>query len=209
MAWRQMRGLYNGAALQGGMSMSEAANALFGGWDTASTTMPVNGGLTALATSTAQRYNIPIENINAMLQDIYTYDTYLASGDPLQAAEHKRALVDQYGDNVLKKLAYQKLWNYLRTKVHRGASKRPKISKARREEMKTAAALRARERAQFLSLADTPWFGSDPWNKQGKSSGRYVGLSAYSRPTDYVPTIDTPAYSTLFARPAAPVSEMS
>lgn len=179
MSYRQLRGLYNTAALSGGVTMEDvAANAgsLVGGWNT-SDPFPANdvAGLIALVQG---KFSIPAETITTYLEEIYKYDGQLLSGDPMSAANTKAALV---GDSPLRK----KFWSYLRSKVHAGATKPLKLTKAQRLDMAKAASSRRDSRYQVLR--PLPWYGSNPYGENGKRAGNYKGLAYKHIKRPFVP----------------------
>lgn len=163
--YRQLRGLYNGAALSGGMrvggGIGQTMKSLYGGWDPNDPNV-VNSASDMLRRIEA-RYAIPRNSLDDIAGRIYTYDTFLMNGDPAGARRYKA----QLGMSPL----MQKAWTYLRTKIHRGGT-RKKVTKADR------IAARNRRAQRMAYLRQSPWVGSDPYvNNQLTKS--YVGLASW------------------------------
>lgn len=163
--YRQLRGLYNGAALSGGLKVGggigETLKTLYGGWDP----QEPNGSNAAadMMRRIEARYGIPRYTLDDISGRIWTYDTYLMQGDPAGARRYKASL----GMSPL----MQKAWTYLRTKIHRGGT-RKKVTKADR------IAARNRRQQRMAYLRQSPWVGSDPYvNNQLTKS--YVGLASW------------------------------
>lgn len=199
MSYRQLRGLYNTAALSGGVTMEDvAANAdqldfepmediavpaepveESGGWDLSLGFDPNADGLAALMAEIAGKYNLNPDVVERYAGNIYRYDTALANNDA-QTAYNLKA------NTILTSPIRRKFWNYLRNRIHMGDSRPPKMTKAARRQRAQAAALARTNRQQALARVNFPWYGSNPYNQQGKRSGNYRGL-AYWRPRNRTP----------------------
>lgn len=166
--YRQLRGLYNAAALNGGMGIRSVMRRLRGGW-ARDAVWNADEGAVRLARDVENKYGLPAGTLDETMNNIHTYDTFLIYANPKGAKDFK--------DSLQMTPAQKKIWTYLRTKIHRGGTRRT-ITRAMKDEARN-------QRAQNLwALQQGNWYGSDPY-VNGELARRYAGLSAYRpRKTD-------------------------
>lgn len=172
--YRQLRGYYNGAALNGGMGIRAAMKRLRGGWDT-NVTWDKQPGAVKLVTDIEDKFILQHGTLHDIVDKIYVYDTLLARGQPKEARDLKKSL------NLTE--AGKKVWTYLRTKIHRGGT-----YKTTTKAMKEAADRRRKANRDWMLNAANSWVGSDPYDDDGNLARRYVGLNVFR------PKKGTPGY---------------
>ena len=182
-----MTAYYNSAALEGGMSISDAFSAINGGW--AFTPGKMWNGYQLYTLSNADRSGVlqvmqkvakkfAINNnartiLSELIQAIFTYDTYLVQGKTSLAHDLKYAIIAQ------NPAVYEKLWTYLRNKLHKGTSKHQETTKEQRRARKAAAAKRLASLRGYLARPSTNWVGSGPYSGVWYNViPRYKGLAS-------------------------------
>lgn len=182
-----MTAYYNSAALEGGMSIADAFSAINGGW--AFTPGKMWNGYQLYTLSKADRSGVlqvmqkvakkfAINNnartiLSELIQAIFTYDTYLVQGKTSLAHDLKYAIIAQ------NPAVYEKLWTYLRNKMHKGTSTHEKTTKATRLAHKVAAAKRLASLRGYLARPSTNWVGSGPYSGVWYNVvPRYKGLAS-------------------------------
>lgn len=191
MTYRLYRkeGFANADALNGGMSMADAAAILSGentdisgGW-AQDAPFPA-GDVQEIADYTVSKYNLPPALVGSMLQEIYRYDTALIYDDSTSAYDIKQNVLNHFGPAG--RAAASKLWTYLRSKVHQGMTKPVRLSSAQRAARKQAAANARLAKYKLLRPPNLNWYGSNPYvtlNGQSHRYGSYKGLMyKYNRP---------------------------
>lgn len=158
----QMQGLYNTAALNGGMRINSTFKRLLGGWN------PNNAWDSEAEVTNKLReieglYHLPNGYLDPVARNIYQYDTLLMQGQARAAKQFK--------DSLQLDPDQKKVWSYVRTKIHRGDTR-----KRTTPQMRAAAAQRRLQRLQTLSQG--PWYGSDPFVNNA-AVGNYMGLNAW------------------------------
>lgn len=158
----QMQGLYNTAALNGGMRINSTFKRLLGGWN------PNNAWDSEAEVTNKLReieglYHLPNGYLDPVARNIYQYDTLLMQGQARAAKQFK--------DSLQLDPDQKKVWSYVRTKIHRGDTR-----KRTTPQMRAAAAQRRVQRLQTLSQG--PWYGSDPFVNNA-AVGNYMGLNAW------------------------------
>lgn len=170
-----MTAYYNSAALSGGMSVADAFNAFNGGWEIVESGnwngYPVYAPdqteaarIQNILNEIGKKYTIDPNRrdaLNNLVRIIFTYDSYLMNGRPEDAHNLKTAYISGMDQPEVVK----KLWTYIRSRMHKGFSTHPKITKLMRENRKFQVnKLRADARAL---LKRSPWVGSAPYVGDG------------------------------------------
>ena len=172
---------YDYAALAGGSSfantLSAAASELYGGWEPGVMNPPADNTYNAEYWATTA---FPLAARQPGIQAFY------------EALKKSEGVVDDTGeDNALKAAIgiafvmdsammtgskalmtvasgylkgnpdFKKLYNYIRRKIHAGSSKRTKLARGVGLRMRATSAANAAARRAYL--ANSPWYGSDPW----------------------------------------------
>lgn len=162
---------YDSAALSGGMTMAEAADALRGGWEvpqrlTAQQQPDFNQwgqhvlsipGVQGVLADIQGKYDIPPDTLALAATIAYMKDSAMMSG-----AQRFAEIADAQVRGSRNPPAMRKLVSLIRRKIHVGNTKRYKLPPAERARRRAEVArLRQANRA---TLARLPWFGSDPYN---------------------------------------------
>lgn len=192
MTYRLYRkeGFANADALNGGMSMSDAAAILSG------ESVDVSGGwaqdaafpledVRELGQYVVDKYGLNPQMVLSMLNSIYNYDTALIYDDSTNAYDLKQRALNRFNNPVAREAA-KKLWNYLRQKVHQGTTKPARLSGAQRAARRAQAQASRNTRYNVLRPAGYKWYGSNPYvmeNGRSRRAGAYKGLMyRYNRP---------------------------